>query len=59
MFAAILKSKELNIIDRPKLVKKSFLVGDFKNKNNKLKEEVIRKLLRYVKILFPEQYNSV
>jgi hypothetical protein len=42
---AMLTSKELNIIDNPKLIGKRFLEGDFNNKNKKLKEEVIIKLL--------------
>jgi len=45
---AMLISKELNIIDNPKLIGKRFLEGEFSNKNKKLKEEVIIKLLMSV-----------
>ena len=48
MPVAILISKELNIIDNPKLIGKRFLEGDFNNKNKKLKKEVIIKLLMRV-----------
>jgi hypothetical protein len=37
-------SRELKIIDNPKLIKKRFLVGDLRNKNKKLKAEVIIRL---------------
>jgi len=59
IFVAIVTSKELNIVDRPKLIKKSFLVGEFKNKNKRLKDVVIKKLLINIRMLFPEQENSV
>jgi hypothetical protein len=42
---AMLTSRELNITDRPRLIKKRFFVGEFKNRNKKLKEDVIIKPL--------------
>jgi hypothetical protein len=46
MFVIMLISKELNTTDSPRLIKNSFLAEDFKDKNSKLKQDVIRKLLK-------------
>ena len=60
MFVAIVTSKELNMIDKPRLVAKRFFVDLFNDKNKKLNEAVVNNPLRKTTMLFPlEQYNSI